>query len=86
MMKTAELEALADMVADRIAERLAPAEWMATPAAAAHLGLSVQMLEIARHKGGGPKFHKLQRAVRYNRADLDAWMTSRERINTAGGK
>ncbi len=47
-----------------------------TKSAASYLGLSTQYLEIARHKGNGPKFIKLSRAVRYRRSDLDTWMTA----------
>ena len=46
-------------------------EYMTTPQAAAYLGLSTQFLEIARCRGGGPKYIKLAQAVRYSKSDLD---------------
>ena len=51
-------------------------EYLNTAQAARYCGLSEQHLEIARHKddGSGPNYIKLPRAVRYRRADLDAWM------------
>jgi excisionase family DNA binding protein len=52
-------------------------EYLDTAQAAAYLGLSRQYLEIARHKGEGPPFVKLPKAVRYSRRDLDAWMRQR---------
>lgn len=48
-----------------------------TRAAAKYLGLSKSSLEKARVFGGGPKYLKLNRSVRYRTADLDEWMDSR---------
>ncbi len=49
-----------------------------TPAdAATYLGLSAKQLEAWRGRGEGPPYTKLDRAVRYNRADLDEWMSGR---------
>jgi len=53
-----------------------------TQAAADHLGLKRQTLEAWRCRGGGPRFVKLGRAVRYRQADLDGWIESRVRDNT----
>ena len=39
-------------------------------------------LEQWRHRGEGPQFVKLGRAVRYRRADLDAWIESRVQNKT----
>lgn len=50
--------------------------------AAKYLGLKRTTLEAWRCRGGGPKFAKLGRAVRYRQADLDAWIESRIRENT----
>ena len=56
-------------------------EYLSTEQAATYVNYSTQFLEIARHKadGSGPPYIKQQRAVRYRRADLDAWM-ARKRV------
>jgi predicted DNA-binding transcriptional regulator AlpA len=61
----------------KTAKEFAFGEYMPTPEAAAYLHLSRQFLEIARYKGddSGPPYVKLERAVRYRKVDLDAWMT-----------
>jgi hypothetical protein len=92
------LDALAARVADRVApqvaERLHPllkalhdaaatSELLDTPAAAARLGCSAQFLEIARHDGNGPRYYKVGKHVRYAIADLDEFLATRARDNTA---
>lgn len=58
-------------------------EWLTTPQAAKHLGLSVQRLEIWRSTGGGPKYTKVSRGiVRYQRNQLDAFMEASTRRHT----
>jgi predicted DNA-binding transcriptional regulator AlpA len=58
-----------------LSEHLDPSqEYLKTKQAARYLGLSTQFLEIARHKGDGPPYLKMSKAVRYKRSDLDAWM------------
>jgi predicted DNA-binding transcriptional regulator AlpA len=54
-----------------------------TKQAAEYLSLSYQYLEIARHKGTGPQYIKLAKAVRYRREDLDGWMSDHLRKHTA---
>ena len=54
--------------------------------AAQYLGLQKTTLEAWRCRGNGPQFVKLNRAVRYRQADLDAWIESRVRHNTIGGE
>lgn len=81
-MTPAELETLADLLAERIKP---PRDVMDTAQAAAYLGLSRQFLEIARCKGGSPAFVKWGRVVRYRKAALDAWLASHEKWNTSGG-
>ena len=56
-----------------------------TPEAAAYLRLSKPTLERFRLTGGGPSYVKLGRAVRYRRADLDAWVVSRLTRSTSEG-
>lgn len=51
-------------------ERLTEAE------AAHYVGMSIPWLRLQRMKRRGPSFLKIGRAVRYNVADLDAWMDS----------
>lgn len=48
-----------------------------TDEAAARTGLSVSTLEKLRVYGGGPKFLRLGRAVRYRTADLENWLAAR---------
>lgn len=52
-------------------------------AAAARLGVSRRTLQQWRVKGGGPKYLKLGRAVRYDLAELDRWERSRTKMHTA---
>ena len=49
-------------------------ELLTTVEAAAHLRLSPRTLERYRVNGEGPKYLKLERTVRYRRADLDEWL------------
>lgn len=45
--------------------------------AAHYVRLSAPTLNRFRTTGGGPRYAKLGGAVRYRKADLDAWLTSR---------
>jgi hypothetical protein len=58
-------------------------EFMKEEAAAALLNLSIRTLQGYRHKGGGPRYHKFGRSVRYARADLLAWARSNRRRSTS---
>ncbi len=60
--------------------------YLTTAEAAEYLRLSKQFLEIARHRGDGPPYIKLSRAVRYHRPSLDDWMLERQRNHTAEGE
>ncbi len=62
------------------------ASYLTTAEAAEYLRLSKQFLEIARHRGDGPPYIKLSRAVRYHRPSLDQWMLERQRNHTAEGE
>lgn len=57
---------------------------LTTRQAAAYLNLSPNTLHRWRWSGGGPRFHKYGRAVRYDRADLDQWIEATACDNTAG--
>ena len=54
--------------------------YLTTVEAARYLKLSRQFLEAARYRadGSGPAYIKLERAVRYRRSVLDAWMTAHD--------
>lgn len=47
------------------------------PLAAAHLGLNVQTLANWRYRGKGPRYFRVGNAIRYDIADLDAWLGAR---------
>lgn len=79
-----ESTALAE-IRNAVAELRVP-DVMDTEQAAAYLGVSAALLEALRVKGGGPKYAKFARLVRYRRVSLDEWLESRERTNTVGGK
>ena len=51
--------------------------------AASLLSLSVRTLERLRVSGGGPKFVKAGKAVRYREPDLQAWIEARIRNSTS---
>ena len=51
--------------------------------AAAFLGLSPRTLDRYRVNGEGPAFHKFGNRVRYARADLEAWASTRRRTSTS---
>ncbi|MBK1621711.1 DNA-binding protein [Lamprobacter modestohalophilus] len=53
--------------------------------AAIYLGISPRTLQAWRGRGDGPAFVKVGRAVRYDRAALDAFIAERTRTNTVGG-
>ena len=57
-----------------------PSEYLTTQQAAAYLNLCRQYLEAARYRGdgSGPAYVKLERAVRYRRSVLDAWMSAHD--------
>lgn len=50
-----------------------PSVYFDTPGAADRLGCSTRTLETLRGQGGGPRFVRLGRAVRYRSDWLDVW-------------
>ncbi len=60
-------------------------EVMNTPEAAKYVCLSKPTLERLRLTGDGPPYAKLGKAVRYRRADLEAWLASRMIRSTSEG-
>jgi excisionase family DNA binding protein len=84
------LEDLIERIAAKVAERFpAPpspaalppqqADYLTTKQAAKLLALSVGTLEGWRSRGDGPAFVKIGTAIRYSRADLDAWLAKHAR-------
>ena len=59
---------------------------LTTAQAAEFLGLATTTLEKYRCFGGGPRYLKLGRAVRYRLADLDEWMGRRAAFSTSDYK
>ena len=56
---------------------------MDTAAAAELLGVSVALMNKFRIQGGGPRYIKMGRSVRYSQAALAAWLTQNERASTS---
>lgn len=57
--------------------------FLTTTEAAAYLGLQRTTLEAWRCRGGGPRFVKFGRSVRYRASDLGDWIETRTRSNTS---
>lgn len=53
--------------------------------AAMLLGMSARTLQEWRYRGGGPKFVKTGRSIRYRRRDLMAWIDAATLENTSQG-
>ena len=53
-----------------------PISKLRPPEAAKYLGIAESTLAKRRMRGEAPAFHKLGRAVVYDRADLDAWLSA----------
>jgi hypothetical protein len=51
-----------------------------------YVGFTAGWLAKLRIYGGGPKFIKLGRKVRYARSDLDAWIAAGRSISTSEPK
>ncbi|WP_208981970.1 helix-turn-helix domain-containing protein [Pseudovibrio sp. Ad46] len=45
-------------------------------AAADYLGISIRTIQAWRVRGGGPKYVKLGKAVRYRPSDIQVWIES----------
>ena len=59
---------------------------LTTSEAAQYVRLGKPTLERARVTGDGPCYAKLGGAVRYRRADLDAWLESRIVASTSASR
>ncbi len=53
--------------------------------AATLLGHPVRTLQAWRYRGGGPRFVKASRSIRYRRRDLVAWIEAATLDNTSQG-
>jgi hypothetical protein len=58
-------------------------EWMPPETAAEYIEGSTSTLAKLRLKGGGPRFCRIGRAIRYRRLDLDDWLLSTRRRSTS---
>lgn len=66
-----------------------PQKILRTPAAAEYCGLSASTFEKMRLTGAGPTFRRLtKRAIGYDVADLDTWLSQHSRHSTSdhGGR
>lgn len=62
----------------------APDDLLSTRSVAEWLGVSIQFLEIGRHRGYGPKFVRIGPSrIRYRRSDVLAWLEERTFASTA---
>jgi predicted DNA-binding transcriptional regulator AlpA len=60
-----------------------PTGLLTTVQAAGVLGFNPSFLAKARLTGTGPRFLKIGKAVRYRRADIDAWLADKTRVSTS---
>lgn len=58
------------------------AEYLTTKQVAALTNTSEGFWNNLRSTGGGPAYIKLAHAIRYRRADVDAWLADRARKST----
>ncbi len=70
----------------RTAAKSVETDIMTTKEAAGYVRLGKPTLEHYRITGYGPVYCKLGGAVRYRKADLDAWLESRLVKSTSEGK
>lgn len=47
-----------------------------------YLGITTQALANMRANGRGPKFYRVGSAIRYDRADIMAWLESNQHVST----
>jgi excisionase family DNA binding protein len=74
-----------DDAAARAANAKKGSPFLTTVQAAHYIGLSPRTFERMRRAGGGPRFRKHGRYVRYHIADLDAWSEARSKTVTSNG-
>lgn len=54
-------------------------ELIDTPPAAAYLGVSPHTMENWRYLGQGPRYFRIGSLIKYDVADLDAWLDEQAR-------
>ncbi|RWA67408.1 helix-turn-helix domain-containing protein [Mesorhizobium sp.] len=69
---------------ERAARAKKGSPFLSTAQAAFYIGLSQRTLEKMRLKGGGPKFRKHGRYVRYHIDELDHWSKGHPQHSIAG--
>ena len=67
----------------RAAKAKTSSPFLNTAQAAFYIGLSKRTLEKMRVTGGGPKYRKHGRYVRYHIDDLNAWSEARSKTSTS---
>jgi hypothetical protein len=65
-----------------VSDTISPA-FLDVPTAARFLSVSKALLDKLRTTGGGPRFCKAGRAIRYSADDLTAWMKARSFTSNA---
>ncbi len=58
-------------------------EWLSAKEAVEYTGLGFSTLAKLRLKGGSAPYTKIGMKILYSRADLDAWLKSRQVSNTS---
>lgn len=51
--------------------------------AAALMNVSVSFLQKLRIRGGGPKFLKISKSIRYRKSDIETYLSESERQSTS---
>ena len=51
--------------------------------AAEFVGFTTEFLQNLRYRGGGPRYYKPSRNVRYTRLDIRTWLNERARNSTS---
>ena len=52
-------------------------EWMTPADAAEYLAVSPRTLQHWRTRKVGPPFHKVEKTIRYHKAEIDLWLLER---------
>lgn len=82
--RTHHLDRRVQQIVSALEARGAQDDLLSTRDLATWLGVSVQWLEIGRHRGYGPQFIRVTgRIIRYKRSDVLAWLDERAHRCTA---
>jgi predicted DNA-binding transcriptional regulator AlpA len=66
-----------------IGETMNAPDFKDTKETAKILGIKKGTLDIWRHQGKGPQFHKIGRLVRYSTADIETFLNKSHRVSTS---